>query len=150
MKNIFNAEDNQELLTRLKNLKSDSIAGWGKMNVGQMVTHCQKPLEVAGQKLEMKRGLISLLFGKMMKNKLIIKGEDFKINLPTAKEFIIKTDCDFDREKSILSNMIKELGTKGEHAIKIETHPFFGKMSANEWGILFYKHTDHHLRQFGV
>lgn len=30
------------------------------------------------------------------------------------------------------------------------THPAFGNISTNEWGIAAYKHMDHHLRQFGV
>ena len=29
-------------------------------------------------------------------------------------------------------------------------HDFFGKMTREEIGILAYKHTDHHLRQFGA
>ncbi|MEP6513238.1 MAG: DUF1569 domain-containing protein [Parafilimonas sp.] len=27
-------------------------------------------------------------------------------------------------------------------------HPFFGKLKAEEWRTLTYKHLDHHLRQF--
>ena len=29
-------------------------------------------------------------------------------------------------------------------------HPFFGRLSRRSWGVLGYKHLDHHLRQFGV
>ncbi|MBP7476853.1 MAG: DUF1569 domain-containing protein, partial [Pyrinomonadaceae bacterium] len=29
-------------------------------------------------------------------------------------------------------------------------HPKFGPMKRNEWGILGFKHIDHHLKQFGV
>ena len=29
-------------------------------------------------------------------------------------------------------------------------HPAFGRLSTNEWGVLGYKHTNHHLTQFGV
>jgi hypothetical protein len=29
-------------------------------------------------------------------------------------------------------------------------HPIFGRMSLRAYGVLAYKHTDHHLRQFGV
>jgi hypothetical protein len=28
-------------------------------------------------------------------------------------------------------------------------HPFFGRMTQEETGVLAYKHSDHHLRQFG-
>ena len=29
-------------------------------------------------------------------------------------------------------------------------HPAFGKLSPRAWGVLAWRHTDHHLRQFGV
>ena len=29
-------------------------------------------------------------------------------------------------------------------------HPVFGKMTPKAWGVFAYRHTDHHLRQFGV
>lgn len=150
MKTIFNQEDNNELVERILNLKQDSERKWGKMNVSQMLVHCQKPLEVANEQLIIKRNIFSYLFGAMMKKKLIDKGEDFKQNLPTSKQFRIESDFDFKKEQEMLINMVKSLGQKGESAIKIKIHPFFGKMTPNEWGILFYKHLDHHLQQFGV
>ena len=150
MKTIFNQEDNIVLLNRIASLKEDSERKWGKMNVSQMLVHCQKPLEVADKQLIIKRNIFSYLFGAMMKKKLIDKGEDFKQNLPTSKQFRIESDFDFKKEQEILINMVQSLGQKGETAIKIKTHPFFGKMAPNEWGILFYKHLDHHLKQFGV
>lgn len=29
-------------------------------------------------------------------------------------------------------------------------HPFFGKLTSEQWGKGIYKHLDHHLKQFGV
>jgi len=29
-------------------------------------------------------------------------------------------------------------------------HPLPGRLSYREWGVATYKHTDHHLRQFGA
>ncbi|RTY95983.1 DUF1569 domain-containing protein [Flavobacterium sp. GT3R68] len=150
MKNIFNPENNKELMERLQKLSPDSQKQWGKMTVSQMLLHCQKPLEVAEQKLVVKRGFISFLFGKMMKTKLINKGESFTQNLPTAKEFIIDTEVDFEKEKQTLKNMLEDYGLRGESVIVMATHPFFGNLSPEEWGILFYKHLDHHFTQFSV
>lgn len=150
MKTIFNEENNKELVSRIANLKEDSERNWGKMNVSQMLVHCQKPLEVADKKLIIKRNIFSYLFGAMMKKKLIDNGEDFKQNLPTSKQFKMESDFDFKKEQKLLINMVQSLGQKGENAIKMKIHPFFGKMAPNELGILFYKHLDHHLKQFGV
>ena len=30
------------------------------------------------------------------------------------------------------------------------THPIFGRVSGQEWGLLCWMHLDYHLRQFGV
>lgn len=29
-------------------------------------------------------------------------------------------------------------------------HPAFGKLSTKDWGVLVYRHIDHHFKQFGV
>jgi hypothetical protein len=29
-------------------------------------------------------------------------------------------------------------------------HAAFGRLSGAQWGVLMYRHTDHHFRQFGV
>jgi hypothetical protein len=29
-------------------------------------------------------------------------------------------------------------------------HPAFGKLTERAWGVLVYRHMDHHLRQFGA
>ena len=29
-------------------------------------------------------------------------------------------------------------------------HPLFGPLTRREWGVATYKHTDHHLKQFGA
>ena len=33
---------------------------------------------------------------------------------------------------------------------KMGEHPAFGDISYDDYGVLIAKHTDHHLRQFGV
>lgn len=150
MKSIFTPTDNLELQNRLQQITADSLPIWGKMNAAQMFVHCQKPFEVAEKKLVLKRNLISYLFGGMMKKKLLIKGEPFAQNLPTAKSFLVTDAVEFDLEKNCLLKKIIEYGEKGPQIINMKTHPFFGNLSPEQWGILFYKHLDHHLKQFSV
>ncbi len=150
MKTLFNQQDNNEIIIRLLSLSLNSEKKWGKMNVAQMLVHCQKPLEVSDGKLIAKRNLFSKLFGSFFKKKFLIKGDNFSKNSPTAKEFIINSTFDFKQEQTKLISMIENLGKKGESAIQLEIHPFFGKMTKAEWGILFYKHLNHHLEQFSA
>ena len=98
---------------------------------------------------KLEQQLPRVLQKNIIKKKYLIKGDDFSNNLPTAKEFLIQSDFNFEQEQSKLVQMVQNLGVKGESAIKLQVHPFFGKMLPSEWGILFYKHLNHHLKQFG-
>ena len=149
MVNIFDAADNQSLQNRLQSLNSDTTPIWGKMSAAQMVLHCQKPLDVADGKLILPRSIIGFLFGKMAKNNFL-KNDTFQKNLPTAPQFKITSEPNFPVEKEVLSNLIKKFGTMGPKVIANKKHPLFGTMNDEEWGILQYKHLDHHLNQFGL
>ncbi|MFT3794612.1 DUF1569 domain-containing protein [Flavobacterium sp.] len=147
--NIFNQEDNLKLQSRLQNLTSETTPLWGKMNASQMLLHCQKPLDVADGKLILPRSLVGFLFGKMAK-KSFLKSEEFQKNLPTAPEFKIQTSPEFEKEKEVLVELVKKFAAMGPKVIVNKKHPFFGTMTDDEWGVLQFKHLDHHLRQFGV
>jgi hypothetical protein len=55
----------------------------------------------------------------------------------------------FETDKAMVIESVNRLGTlAADHECLY--HPFFGKMSAKEWGLIAHKHMDHHLRQFGV
>lgn len=149
MHDIFNPDDNKNLLDRLDRLTADTRPGWGKMNASQMVLHCQKPLDVATGKLPLKSGLLGFLFGKMVKNKFLREGQIGK-NSPTVAQFKIVETPEFETEKATLASLIRQFGEKGPSIIANKKHPFFGRMTDEEWGVLQYVHLDHHLRQFGV
>lgn len=149
MANIFDKQANQSLVDRLEKLTSETKPLWGKMNAAQMVLHCQKPLDVADGKLILKRSLIGFLFGKMAKNDFLKRAE-FKKNLPTAPEFKIVSTPEFEKEKQVLLELVRKFGAIGPKVIVNKKHPFFGPMNDQEWGILQYKHLEHHLNQFGL
>ena len=46
MKSVFNQTETAELLARIDKLSPDSVALWGKMNVGQMLAHCNVTYEL--------------------------------------------------------------------------------------------------------
>lgn len=53
MKSLFDTETYQEIIDRIEKLNENSTPNWGEMSVGQMLTHCQKPLEVANGTLQL-------------------------------------------------------------------------------------------------
>lgn len=150
MQSLFNTTDNQKIIDRINSLSNTSQAQWGKMNVAQMLAHNQVPLKVAFGEHKLKRGLMSILFGKMFKNKLMKDEKPFDRNLPTDKTFIVVDQREFEKEKNALSELIKNFVEKGPNGLTKDPHPFFGELTGEEWDKLQWKHMDHHLRQFGA
>ena len=149
MKSLFNKTDNYALLERLYSLSANATPLWGKMSVAQMLAHCQQPLKVGFGELTLERTFIGILFGGWAKKKFMGEG-GFGKNLPTDKSFIFKEDKNFEIEKAKLVQLIQRFATDGPNGLTDAIHPFFGKMTPDEWSILSWKHLDHHLTQFGV
>lgn len=147
MKSFFEEGVYEELSSRLNKINQDSKPVWGKMNAGQMLHHCQMPLNIILEKEDYgvkPNWLINLLFKKSMYSDKL-----WKKNLPTAKGFAIKDEKDFETEKQDITNLLDELNNQRKR-IDWQAHPAFGKMTKEQWGKMQYKHLDHHFRQFGV
>ena len=150
MESLFNSKDANAYIERINKLKPTDKPLWGKMNSAQMLAHCAAPLKMAHGADGSKRGLFSLLFGKMFKNKMVKPGITYSRNLPTDPKFIFPNAADFEKEKQSLISEIKNFSEKGPDAITNRPHSFFGKMTPKEWDILQCKHLEHHLSQFGA
>ncbi|MEO6632501.1 MAG: DUF1569 domain-containing protein [Mucilaginibacter sp.] len=148
MDSIFNPATVELFIARINKLTPSTPALWGKMNVSQMLAHCQVPIQVAIGDIVTKGGLIALLFGRMAKKKLV-NDAPFERNLPTMKEAKIADVRDFEKEKAALIVLVKKFEAGPGVLIK-GRHPFFGPLTIDEWSTLQCKHLDHHLRQFGA
>ena len=146
VKNLFDTAVKQEIIDRINRLTPQSQRQWGKMDVGQMLAHCQAPLGVAVGKHTLKRNFFLSLIGPLFKKQLY-NDNPFKRNLPTDKSFIMSDSKDFEKEKQGLIQMINSFS---ETAMSDSPHPFFGKLTKDEWSKGTWKHLDHHLQQFGV
>ncbi len=147
MKSLFEEEAFQEIQRRVGELKSTQISLWGKMNVGQMVWHCQVPLKVAiKNKPTKKKGS---LFFRLFYKKSLYNDTPWRKNLPTSRFARATEDKDFTVERYKLLDLIAQF-----HELRTREswnpHPIFGELTPEQWGQLNYKHLDHHLRQFGV
>ena len=146
VKNLFEPAIKQDIINRIYKLTPESKPLWGKMNVGQMLAHCQMPIGVADGTHKLKRTLMGRLIGPMLKS-ILHNDKPFKRNLPTDKSFIMTDSKDFEKERQKLLEMV---GNFTEANILNETHTFFGKLTKEQWSKGTYKHLDHHLQQFGV
>ena len=149
MQNLFHSGMSDAVIDRLSKLQPSSAALWGKMNIAQMLSHCQAPLQIAMGTILIKLRFIGLLFGRITKSQLMKEGP-FAKNLPTDKIFIRKSEHNFYQERERLRALIQQFANADSMVMASKVHPFFGKMTADEWGCPTWKHLDHHLKQFGV
>ncbi len=149
MKNLLDKDVYIELTKRVQNLQPDSKAHWGKMNVSQMIAHVSEAYKVPLSETAMPRMFIGRLIGWAIKPTLY-NDKAWKQNLPTAPNFVIKDERDFNTELLKLLNIIEKFHQTGSEKIGRYPHPMFGSFSTDQWGMAMYKHLDHHLIQFGV
>lgn len=149
MQSLFDTGTYEEITERINKLSPDSKSQWGKMNVAQMLAHCKEAFKVPLSEKKLPRMFLGRLLGPMIKSKLYDE-IPYKLNLPTAPNFIIKNARNFYAEKQELTDLIKRFYTAGPANIGKFPHPFFGTFTAPQWGMSMYKHLDHHLRQFAV
>jgi hypothetical protein len=149
VKNLFDATTFRETLDRIDKLNPGSQRLWGKMNVSQMLAHCKQAFKVPLSNTPMPRAFIGRLLGWVVKKKLY-DDSPWKQNLPTAPDFRIKDERDFDTEKRELLELIHQFHDRGPTGTGKYPHPMFGAFTAEQWGKSMWKHLDHHLRQFGV
>jgi len=105
MKNLFDKNCYAEITQRMNALTPNSERLWGKMNVAQMLAHCKEAFKVPLSDHKMPRSILGLLVGWMVKSKLY-NDDPWKRNLPTAPNFIIKDERDFEKEKKELTDLM--------------------------------------------
>lgn len=147
MKSIFDTNAYNDILKRIETLNAHTSPQWGKMSVGQMVWHCQGPLNIILEKNDY--GMKPSLLAKLLFKKSLYNDKPWKKGLPTAKFLKTKEAKNFTEEKNKLTALINELNSHREKQ-EWKAHPAFGYFTRDQWGQMQYKHLDHHLRQFGV
>jgi hypothetical protein len=148
MKSVFEQSTREELVNRINSLSPDNNAQWGKMNVYQMVRHCVLCEDMYDGTIKIKRVFIGRLIGPMFLRKALKDEKPFGKNAPTDK--ILKTVGDNGDLQAQKKEWIRRIQHYANYSFSNFVHPFFGPMTKEQFGLFSYKHTDHHLRQFGA
>jgi|WetSurMetagenome_2_1015567.scaffolds.fasta_scaffold421861_2 hypothetical protein len=149
MQNMFDQDDRDVLVRRLLGLQPTSPRQWGKMTVSQMLAHCSVSFEVPCGDIVKKQTLLGRVVTPILRP-MVFGLKPFGRNAPTDPDYRITDDRDFEKERARLSALIDRFCSRGPAAAAGVVHPFFGRLSSEEWGRLLYKHLDHHLRQFSA
>ena len=147
MQTIFDLATREELIKRVESLNPDCESQWGKMNVFQVARHNTIWNEwILGKgNPTYKQELLGKIFGRFAL-KRTLNEKPLDKNIPTSDPFKpVDTEGDLEAEKAIWISLLKEYASYSNPDF---IHDFFGKMTQEQIGILAYKHTDHHLRQF--
>jgi hypothetical protein len=133
---------------RAQRVSADAKPGWGKMNASAMMAHINDSLRMALGDLPVKSKNLPLRYKPI--RKLFIYYLPMPKGAPTAPELITRgSTAVLEEEQREFKVLMDRLGGLAPGASMGE-HPAFGDLSYDEYGALIAKHTDHHLRQFGV
>lgn len=147
---VFEQKTTDETLARLEQLTHESQPKWGKMNVAQMFAHVSVSYDMAYGKIEVNNNFLMKLMIKLFVKKMVTNEVPYKQNLRTAPQFLITDEREFKKEKENLIENIKLTQEKGKSYFEGKESLSFGSLTAEEWNNTFYKHLDHHFKQFGV
>lgn len=149
-KNLFDKKESEETIERIHKLTPEKQPNWGKMNVSQMLAHCNVAYEtIYTDKHPKPKGLKKFLVKLLAKN-AVVGPKPYKKNGPTSPVFKISDARDFENEKNKLIGHIRKTQELGANHFEGKDSYAFGPLNKSEWNTLFSKHLDHHLQQFGV
>ncbi len=148
MKTLFNETDRRAILERIERLMPRQAPEWGSMSAHRMVCHLGAALRfcLASECPRRARGPLA----HPPLNWLVI----YVLPWPKGKaqsppEFLALKPTTWEADVGTLRDLIEQFGARRP----TEAWPpsvAFGRMSGRAWGVLHYRHLDHHFRQFGV
>ena len=148
MGSILNDGDRAEIVRRMQSLSASSARRWGSMDVAGMLQHLSLSARMTLGELVVPSSN-KRVFQMFPLKHLILYVLPFPKGAPTAPLLKPGATVPFEEERSALLEMLERIGTGPQEGTG-PAHPLFGPMTWREWGVVTYKHADHHLRQFGA
>ena len=148
MRSILNEIDRKEICSRLRSLSTSSTARWGSMGVTDMLQHLRLSARMTLGELPVPSAN-KRAFQVFPLKHLILYVLPFPKGAPTAAELKPVVATAFEEERAALLELLERIGTSPREGLA-PAHPLFGPMTHREWGVATYKHSNHHLRQFGA
>lgn len=148
MTTIFDAGTYAATRRRIGALTPDHRPRWGRMSVGEMVCHLADYLRMAlGQAEAAPVGnALTAAIARTIYFRLPLR---FPKNARTLPVLTRTRPDDFRRDVAALTALLAEFVDRRD-ATEWPQNPLFGRLSGGQWATLVHRHTDHHLRQFGV
>ena len=147
MKTLFAEQHRTGLLARVERVTSDTQPTWGKMNAQKMLAHLVESMRMAIGELEVKPKKLPIRFPPL--RELLVYWLPWPKGSPTAPELLPSNPRTVEESKRELQRLVSLFAERGAN-LQWPRHPAFGNLGRKAWGVLTWRHIDHHLRQFGV
>lgn len=144
---LLHAASRVEIQQRLARLVPDRAPLWGKFNAPRMVVHVSDSIRMALGELSVAAKKTPLQL-PILKH-LAIYVLPFPRGTPTAPELLARAPAAWNGEVVTLGALVEKFSTRSSGG-EWPRHPIFGAMSGRAWGVLAYRHCDHHFKQFGI
>ena len=145
---IWDPAVRNQFVERAKKLTPESQALWGKFTVAAMMAHLSDSYRMVLGELIIPSKKLPLRYPVI--KQLVIYVLPFVKNTPTAPQLLKRCDgASFADEQQGLMRMFDKLGMV-KPGDKLQEHPAFGVLTHHTYGVQVARHTDHHLKQFGV
>jgi Protein of unknown function (DUF1569) len=148
MGTILNESDRTEILNRMRSLSGSSTRRWGSMDVVAMLQHLRLSARMTVGDL-LVPSVNKRVFQLFPLKHIILYVLPFPKGAPTAPELKPGDVQSFEEERAAVLELLEQIGT-GPREGDGPAHPLFGPLTWSEWGVVTYKHVDHHLKQFGA
>jgi hypothetical protein len=148
MRSILNEGDRAAIDRRVRSLPVSATARWGSMDVAGMLQHLRLSARMTLGELSIPSAN-KRAFQVFPLKHLILYVLPFPKGAPTAPRLKPGVGASFEEERAALLELLERIGTGLREGVG-PTHPLFGPLTWREWGVVTYKHADHHLRQFGA
>jgi hypothetical protein len=147
MKTFFDEQARQGILARAARLTPEARPRWGRMNAEMMLAHLVESLRMAVGETRPKPKKLPIRFTPL--RQLIVYWLPFPKGAPTVPELLPSDRRSIEENRRELARLAALFGERGAHP-EWPPHPAFGNLGRRGWGVLTWRHIDHHLRQFGV
>jgi hypothetical protein len=147
VKTLWDPRTQEELRTRIRSLRADTPARWGRFTCPQMVVHITDAFALYSGELSCAARWTPARYPPL--KQAIVYLMPFPKNVPTAPELLARTPGRWEDEIVRLEKALTAFISQRDRT-EWPAHPIFGRLSGRAYGVLAYRHTDHHLRQFGA
>ncbi len=149
MKSMWDGRGPLEIRERVAHLRAEQKPAWGAMNAPQMVCHLADSLKMALGELPCASRWLPIRYTPL--KQFIIYVAPFPKSAPTAPELLARPPQTWSADVADLQALVDRFAAEGRDPQRAwPDHPAFGHLSRRAWGVLVYRHMDHHLRQFGA